>query len=76
MEFLHSFLRRHFAEKPLVTSRNVGCFLGLQPPVVQNADSAILRRNLHPLDSVIVFPTIVRSLSQVYVRETIYTSTE
>ena len=35
MEFLHSFLRRHFAEKPLVTSRNVGCFLGLQPPVVQ-----------------------------------------
>ena len=29
MEFLHSFLRRHFAGKPVVTSRNVGCFLGL-----------------------------------------------
>ena len=59
------FLRRHFAEKPLVTSRNVGCFLGLQPPVVQKADSAILQINLHPLNSVIGFPTILRSLSQV-----------
>ena len=65
MEFLHSFLRRHFAEKLLETSRNVGCLLGLQPPVVQRADSAILRLNLHPLDSVIGFPNILRSLSQV-----------
>ena len=28
MEFLRSFLRRHFAEKPEVASRNVGCFSG------------------------------------------------
>ena len=25
MEFLHSFLRRHLAGKPVVTSPNVGC---------------------------------------------------
>ena len=29
MEFLSSFLRRHFAEKPVVASRDVGCFLRL-----------------------------------------------
>ena len=29
MEFPRSFLRRHFAGKPEVTSRNVGCFLRL-----------------------------------------------
>ena len=29
MEFPSSFLRRHFAGKPEVTSRNVGCFLRL-----------------------------------------------
>ena len=29
MEFVRSFLRRHFAGKPAVTSRNVGCFLRL-----------------------------------------------
>ena len=29
MEFLLSLLRRHFAEKPAVASRNVGCFLRL-----------------------------------------------
>ena len=27
MEFLRLFLRRHFAGKPVVASRNVGCFL-------------------------------------------------
>ena len=27
MEFLRSFLRRHYAGKQLVASRNVGCFL-------------------------------------------------
>ena len=27
MEFLRSFLRRHFAGKPVVTLRNVVCFL-------------------------------------------------
>ena len=27
VEFLHSSLRRHFAGKPVVASRNVGCFL-------------------------------------------------
>ena len=31
MEFLRSFLRRHFAGRPSVVSRNVGCFLRLQP---------------------------------------------
>ena len=29
MEFLCSFLRRHFGGKPVVASRNVGCFLRL-----------------------------------------------
>ena len=29
MRFLRSFLRRHFALKPVVASRNVGCFLRL-----------------------------------------------
>ena len=29
MEFLRSFLRIHFAGKPLVVSPNVGCFLGI-----------------------------------------------
>ena len=29
MEFLHSFLRRHLAGKPVVASPNVGCFLKL-----------------------------------------------
>ena len=29
MEFLRSFLRRHLAGKPVVTSPNVGCFLRL-----------------------------------------------
>ena len=31
MEFLRSFLRRHFAGKPVVVSPNVGCFLRLLP---------------------------------------------
>ena len=31
MEFLCSFLRRHFAGKPVVGSWNVGCFLKLEP---------------------------------------------
>ena len=30
MEFLRSLLRSHFEGKPLVTSRNVGCFLRLR----------------------------------------------
>ena len=29
MELLRSFLRRHFAGKPVKASRNVDCFLGL-----------------------------------------------
>ena len=29
MEFLRSFLRRHFAGKPAVASRYLGCFLKL-----------------------------------------------
>ena len=31
MKFLRSFLRCHFTGKPLVTSRNIGCFLRLLP---------------------------------------------
>ena len=30
VEFLHSFLKRHFAGKPVVASRNVNCFLWLR----------------------------------------------
>ena len=30
MEFLRSFLRRHFARKPVVTSENLSCLLRLQ----------------------------------------------
>ena len=30
MEFLRSFLRRHFVGKPVVASQNVSCFLRLQ----------------------------------------------
>ena len=40
-EFLRSFLRRHFASKPVVASRNVGCFLRL----VQDLDPRILGGN-------------------------------
>ena len=44
MEFLSSFLRRHFAGKPVVASRNVGCFLRLEferlLPIFVDASSA------------------------------------
>ena len=33
MEFLRSFLRRHLAEKPVIASPNVGCFLRLYPAI-------------------------------------------
>ena len=36
MEFLRSFLRRHFAGKPVVVSPNVGCFLRLQQVWIQD----------------------------------------
>ena len=36
MEFLRSFLRRHFVRKPVVTSPNAGCFLRL-PLLVSEA---------------------------------------
>ena len=32
MECLHSFRRRHFAGKPGIASRNIGCFLRPQAP--------------------------------------------
>ena len=32
MEFLHSFLRRHFAWKPTVASQNESCLLRLPQP--------------------------------------------
>ena len=45
MEFLRSFLRRHFAAKPVVASRNVGSFL----------------RPLSRIDLVTVFDAILTS---------------
>jgi len=33
LKFLRSFLRRHFARKPVVASQNVGCFPRLVPPL-------------------------------------------
>ena len=44
MEFLRSFLRRHFAGKPVVASRNVGCFLRL--PLVKPVISLLNLPNL------------------------------
>ena len=38
MEFLRSFLRRHFAGKPEVASPNVGCFLRLAKPWTFDSD--------------------------------------
>ena len=34
MEFLRSLLRRNFAGKPMIASRNVGCFLRLTLPTI------------------------------------------
>ena len=51
MDFLRLFLRRHFAGKPVLGSRNVGCFLRL---VFHAADFSLsreiklLRGRLHP----------------------------
>ena len=45
MEFLRSFLRRHFAEKSVVASPNVGCFLRqeqLWPSAEQDSLSEIV----------------------------------
>ena len=39
-EFLRSFLRRHFAWKPAVASRNVGCF---QAEFIQNESIKVAR---------------------------------
>ena len=36
MEFLRSFLRRHFAGKPVVSSRNVACFLKIDFMITLN----------------------------------------
>ena len=42
MEFLRSFLRRHFAGNPAVASRNVGCFLRLPINVVRQTIPGVL----------------------------------
>ena len=39
---LRSFLRRHFAGKPVVASRNVGCvFLGLTNQIILNQQTGV-----------------------------------
>ena len=44
MEYLRSFLRRHFAGKPVVASRNLGCFL--RPNRMSNSNSCSGPRGL------------------------------
>ena len=38
---LRSFLRRHFAGKPVVASRNVGCFSGLTNQIIFNQQTGV-----------------------------------
>ena len=42
MEFLHSFLRRHLAGKPVVASPNVGCFTFSQAMDLNNLNGILL----------------------------------
>ena len=58
MEFLCSFLRHHFAGKPVVVSCNVGCFLKLWPTIQESCicdtgwwDMAKVVTACHPLRS-------------------------
>ena len=60
MEFLHSFLRRHLAGKPVVVSPNVGCFHRLReffwfyfllfPMKVARVILIVVEGNLYPTD--------------------------
>ena len=54
MEFLHSFLKRHFAGKPLVASPNVVCFLGL---VLKKVDCNIVQKVMY---KVLAVPSATR----------------
>ena len=47
MEFLRSFLRRHFAGKPEVSSRNVGCFLQLDFMTTLNEKPLLISLSSH-----------------------------
>ena len=49
MEFLRSFLRRHFAGKPLRASRNVVCFLRL---VLIKVDCNIVQKVMYKVSAV------------------------
>ena len=50
MEFLRLFLRRHFAGKPVVASRNVGCFVRLKTkwPLRNDCRNSILMTCHYP----------------------------
>ena len=51
MEFLYSFLRRHFAGKPVVASRNVGCFLRLFFQLLKIHIKPVPYQKVHQSDS-------------------------
>ena len=51
MEFLYSFLRRHFAGKPVVASRNVGCFLSLFFQLLKVHIKPVPYQKVHQSDS-------------------------
>ena len=64
MEFLYSFLRRHFAGKPVAASRNVGCFLrlhGKRTVSKQTWSQPCFHQRL--LIVVFFWPTLSRALS-------------
>ena len=51
MEFLYSFLRRHFAGKPVVALRNVGCFLSLSFQLLKMHIKPVPYQKVHQSDS-------------------------
>ena len=51
MEFLYSFLRRHFAGKPVVASQNVGCFLSLFFQLLKIHIKPVPYQKVHQSDS-------------------------
>ena len=51
MEFPYSFLRRHFAGKPVAASRNVGCFLSLFFQLLKIHIKLVPYQKVHQSDS-------------------------
>ena len=51
MEFLYSFLRRHFTGKPVVASQNVGCFLSLFFQLLKIYIKPVPYQKVHQSDS-------------------------